>query len=127
MLDKATKNELPEDVPDDLSNLIIDRDTCMASVVGSHDIHIGKLLAREDETRAAETRGMATVVDGYACCVVLCCTCVLRAAWYARAEIDRNRARVMELREFFAVNRRQVTELLYMSSKLLDEFEDGEA
>jgi hypothetical protein len=33
----------------------------------------------------------------------------------------------MELREFFAVNRRQVTELLYMSSKLLDEFEDGEA
>jgi hypothetical protein len=46
---------------------------------------------------------------------------------YARAEIDRNRARVMELREFFAVNRRQVSELLYMSSKLLDEFEDGEA
>jgi hypothetical protein len=42
----------------------------MASVVGSHDIHIGKLLAREDETRAAETRGMATVIDGYVCCAV---------------------------------------------------------
>ena len=41
-----------------------DRDTCMASVVGSHDIHVGKLLAREDETRAAETRGMTSVVDG---------------------------------------------------------------
>jgi hypothetical protein len=81
MLDKAAKNELPEDVPDDLSNLIIDRDTCMASVVGSHDIHIGKLLAREDETRAAETRGMATVIDGYVCCAILqlhmCIACSL--------------------------------------------------
>ena len=79
MLDKAAKNELPEDVPDDLSNLIIDRDTCMASVVGSHDIHIGKLLAREDETRAAETRGMATVIDGYVNCALLCSTHVCNA------------------------------------------------
>lgn len=35
----------------------------MNVVVGSHDIHVGKLLAREDETRAAELRGMSDVID----------------------------------------------------------------
>lgn len=28
MLEKAAKNELPEEAPDELSNLLIDRDTC---------------------------------------------------------------------------------------------------
>lgn len=35
----------------------------MNTVVGSHDIHVGKLLGREDETRAAEFRAMAEIVD----------------------------------------------------------------
>ncbi|CAM9890908.1 unnamed protein product, partial [Chrysoparadoxa australica] len=51
ILEKGAKNELPDDIPDELGNLIIDRDTCMNSAVGSHDIHVGKLLAREDEAR----------------------------------------------------------------------------
>lgn len=121
MLEKVAKNELPDDVPDELSNLLIDRDTCkresemggggvgagwgdicgkrqrrvcclelvkpnscaggvhaiagvcspvgcvlcagMNIVVGSHDIHVGKLLGREDETRAAEARAMSDIID----------------------------------------------------------------
>ncbi|KAG5188451.1 protein phosphatase 1 [Tribonema minus] len=107
MLDRASRNELPEDLPDDLGNLLMDRDVCMTSVVGSHDAHVGKLLAREDETRAAEARNMADIVDGY-----------------SRAELQRNRRRIMELREFFEANRRQLAE--FLSRKLQDDYEDGD-
>lgn len=37
--------------------------TGMNMVVGSHDIHVGKLLASEDETRAAEIRAMADIIE----------------------------------------------------------------
>ena len=32
-------------------------------VVGSHDIHVGKLLGSEDETRAAEVRAMTDIIE----------------------------------------------------------------
>lgn len=35
----------------------------MNIVVGSHDIHVGKLLGREDETRAAESRAMSDIIE----------------------------------------------------------------
>lgn len=35
----------------------------MNIVVGSHDIHVGKLLGREDETRAAEIRAMSDMIE----------------------------------------------------------------
>lgn len=35
----------------------------MNIVVGSHDIHVGKLLGREDETRAAEIRAMSDIIE----------------------------------------------------------------
>ena len=32
-------------------------------VVSSHDIHVGKLLGSEDETRAAEIRAMTDIIE----------------------------------------------------------------
>ncbi|CAM9309546.1 unnamed protein product [Scytosiphon promiscuus] len=108
MLEKVAKNELPDDVPDELSNLLIDRDTCMNIVVGSHDIHVGKLLGREDETRAAEARAMSDIIDNR-----------------QRDELrKRNTQTTPPLRDFFETNKRQIAEL--MSSKLLEDYDDGD-
>merc|ERR1719230_1553284 len=49
LLEKAAKEELPEDLPEEASNLLIDRDTCLTAITGSHDIHVGKLYKREEE------------------------------------------------------------------------------
>ncbi|CAM9985728.1 unnamed protein product [Discosporangium mesarthrocarpum] len=79
----------------------------MNSVVGSHDIHVGKLLAREDETRAAESKDMLDIVSSR-----------------ATEERARNRSRVVELRDFLELNHRQIGELI--SSKLVDDDDDPE-
>eukprot|EP00903_Cladosiphon_okamuranus_P006381 g6246.t1 len=107
MLEKVAKNELPEDVPDELSNLLIDRDTCMNVVVGSHDIHVGKLLGREDETRAAEIRAMTDIIENR-----------------RREERTRNRNRMLELRDFVETNNRQIADLI--SSKLLEDYDEAD-
>ncbi|CBN75927.1 Protein phosphatase 1, regulatory subunit, and related proteins [Ectocarpus siliculosus] len=107
MLEKMAKNELPDDAPDELSNLLIDRDTCMNIVVGSHDIHVGKLLGREDETRAAEIRAMSGIIESR-----------------RREERTRNRNRMLELRDFFETNRRHIADLI--SSKLLEDYDEAD-
>ena len=35
----------------------------MNTVTSSHDLHIGKLLGKEDETRASEVRAMTEIVE----------------------------------------------------------------
>lgn len=35
----------------------------MNTVTNSHDTHVGKLLGKEDETRATEVRSMADIVE----------------------------------------------------------------
>ncbi|CAM9289298.1 unnamed protein product [Phaeothamnion confervicola] len=106
-LERAAKNELPEDSPDELANLLVDRDTCMNAVSGSHDIHVGKLLAREDETTARESRATADAVAGR-----------------ARAERERNRGRVVEVRAFVDRTRAQINALL--SNRLTDDFDEAD-
>lgn len=54
LLEKAVKEELPEDLPDEASSLLIDRDACMNAITGSHDIHVGRLYRREDEAKHNE-------------------------------------------------------------------------
>jgi hypothetical protein len=108
MLERAAKNELPEDMPDELSNLVIDRDTCMNSVVGSHDIHVGKILSSEDEVRAAEGRQMQENLDDA-----------------QRQELQRNRARVIEITQFIQGNRRELGDLLLSSKSMDDGYEEA--
>merc|ERR1712196_415854 len=46
MIEKMN-NDLLEDISDDLATLLSDRDSLIAAIQGSHDIHLGKLLALE--------------------------------------------------------------------------------
>ncbi|KAG9334919.1 hypothetical protein JZ751_006316 [Albula glossodonta] len=47
-LEKAAKNELEEDAPDDLRVLLVDKDTVVNAVSASHDLHLLKIDNRED-------------------------------------------------------------------------------
>ena len=42
-----------------------DKDVCLGLVSASHDQHVGKILAREDEARVAETARTADLVSSY--------------------------------------------------------------
>eukprot|EP01041_Mallomonas_annulata_P007933 gene7933-16247_t len=66
LIDRLTKEELAEDyLDDDAMALVVDKDVCMGTLSGSHDMHIGKILKREDEARALETKRYQDCVSGY--------------------------------------------------------------
>ncbi|KXJ27123.1 Leucine-rich repeat-containing protein 48 [Exaiptasia diaphana] len=56
-LEKLLKNELEEDISDDLRLLFVDKDTIMNAVSASHDTHLLKIDNKEDDmvTRANTT------------------------------------------------------------------------
>merc|ERR1719198_2483516 len=83
LLDKAAKDELPGDLPSEISSLLTDRDSCMNAITGSHDIHVGKLYRREDEAKHNEE----LLFKG-----------TLR--YYREEEHNRSRNRIMELKSF---------------------------
>ncbi|XP_014058429.1 dynein regulatory complex subunit 3-like isoform X1 [Salmo salar] len=48
-LERVAKNELEEDMPDDVRMLFVDKDTVINAVSASHDTHLLKIDNREDE------------------------------------------------------------------------------
>ncbi|KAJ7989738.1 hypothetical protein DPEC_G00307640 [Dallia pectoralis] len=48
-LERVAKNELEEDIPDDVRMLFVDKDTVINAVSASHDTHLLKIDNREDE------------------------------------------------------------------------------
>jgi hypothetical protein len=44
LLDQAAKEELPEDLSEEAQNLLLDRDTCLSAITGSHDVHVNKIF-----------------------------------------------------------------------------------
>ncbi|KAJ1096673.1 hypothetical protein NDU88_001806 [Pleurodeles waltl] len=48
-LEKVTRGEYDEELPDDLRVLLVDKDTVVNAVGASHDIHLLKIDNREDE------------------------------------------------------------------------------
>ncbi|XP_067238775.1 dynein regulatory complex subunit 3 [Chanodichthys erythropterus] len=48
-LEKVVKNELEEEIPDDVAMLLVDKDTVTNAVSASHDTHMQKIDNREDE------------------------------------------------------------------------------
>ena len=105
LLEKAAKEELPEDLPEEASNLLIDRDTCLNAITGSHDIHVGKLYKREEETKFNEIQH---------------CTETIRN--YRDEEHTRNRNRIIEIQEFLETNRKQLNDLV--TREVIDEYDD---
>ena len=44
LLDQAAREELPEDLSEEAQNLLLDRDTCLSAITGSHDVHVNKIF-----------------------------------------------------------------------------------
>ncbi|KAJ8598776.1 hypothetical protein CTAYLR_009873 [Chrysophaeum taylorii] len=83
LLDKAAKDELTAELNDEAALLLADRDTCMNTVTGSHDIHVGRLFKVEDEAKNNEE-----------------VNCKSKIKTYRNEEHTRNRNRVLELTTF---------------------------
>jgi hypothetical protein len=57
LMERQAKEELAEDYLDEEAmSLVVDKEACLLTLSGSHDMHIGKILKREDEARAGETK-----------------------------------------------------------------------
>mmetsp|Transcript_13528 Transcript_13528/g.20320 ORF Transcript_13528/g.20320 Transcript_13528/m.20320 type:complete len:530 (+) Transcript_13528:120-1709(+) len=84
LIDRLTKEELAEDYLDDEAMaLVVDKDASMGTLSGSHDMHIGKILKREDEARATETRRYQELISSF-----------------TTNEKARNRDRILQIHDF---------------------------
>jgi hypothetical protein len=105
LLEKASNEVLPPDLSDEAINLLHDRDTVLNHVVGSHDIHVGKLLSKEEEDRSKELEAYNSVIKRE-----------------RQVEYDRNRHRAMEIQQLLDHSLQIISE--YMSEKDAED-EDG--
>lgn len=106
LLEKAAKEELPGDIADEASSLLIDRDTCMNAITGSHDIHVGRLYKFEDEVKNNEE--------------TLCKHAIRK---YRDDEHTRSRNRIVELK---ALEDACANELTDMVTREVDDDIDGD-
>jgi hypothetical protein len=84
LIDRLSKEELAEDyLDDDAMALVVDKDSSMGTLSGSHDMHIGKILKREDEARATENRRYQDLL-----------------ASFLTSEKARNRDRILQIHDF---------------------------
>jgi Leucine-rich repeat (LRR) protein len=101
LIDRLTKEELAEDYLDDEAMaLVVDKDSCMQTLSGSHDLHIGKILKREDEARATETKRYQEMV-----------------LKYTTAEKARNRDRILQIHDFCKSASSSLTKLLALEEE----------
>ncbi len=84
LIDRLAREELAEDYLDDEAmGLVMDKETCMGVVSASHDMHIGRILKREDEARGSEMRRFQE-----------------RMSKYFGEESARNRDRILQIHDF---------------------------
>lgn len=80
-LEKAIKNELDDDVSEDLRMLMVDKDTVNNAVTSSHDIHLLKIDNREDEIITHINQWLKNIIESI----------------HEQEEIKRDRQRVAEI------------------------------
>lgn len=89
LIDKNSNGELAADFLDDeATNLVLDKDMCLTLITTSHELHMGKIMKKEDEARMTETKTYQEEV-----------------ARYVRDERKRNRDRVLQIFDFGRQNR----------------------
>ncbi|EDV27345.1 uncharacterized protein TRIADDRAFT_20807 [Trichoplax adhaerens] len=79
-LEKLVKNELEEELPDDLRVLFVDKDTITNAVTASHDAHLVKIDNKEDDMVTRVNNWMRNMTDQV-----------------HEDEVKRNRSRVLEV------------------------------
>jgi len=105
LMERLAREELAEDFLDDAAmSLLIDKETTMGVVGSSHDMHLSRILKREDEARNAENKRYQESVHGH-----------------MNAEKVRNRNRVLEVHDYCRSCKVNISALL-----LADEDEDGD-
>lgn len=96
LIERLAREELAEDYLDDEAmNLVQDREACMTVISASHDLHVGRILKREDEARALETRKCQEIV-------------VNSNAF----EKTRNRDHILQIHDFYSASKYQLNSLL---------------
>lgn len=96
LIDRLAREELAEDFLDDEAmSLVVDKDTCMGVLSASHDMHIGRILKREDEARGIETKRFQQ-----------------KMSFVVNEEASRNRDRILQIHEFNKVSQASLHALL---------------
>jgi len=105
LLERAAKDEMSDEgMSEELSSLLVDRDTCMNAISTSHDTHVGRLLKREDEVSAREKAKTKKLLDDA-----------------RQKESNRNRNRIVEIQQFVENNEKAMSELI----KRIEDYDDG--
>eukprot|EP00062_Callorhinchus_milii_P019899 gi/632974955/ref/XP_007903960.1/ PREDICTED: leucine-rich repeat-containing protein 48 [Callorhinchus milii] len=81
--EKMVKNEVEEEMPDELRTLFVDKDTIVNAVNASHDMHLLKIDNREDELVTRSNGWTTAMMDKL-----------------HMEEINRNRKRVLEINHY---------------------------
>ncbi|XP_043091322.1 dynein regulatory complex subunit 3-like [Puntigrus tetrazona] len=82
-LEKVVKNELEEEISDDVAMLLVDKDTVTNAVSASHDTHLLKIDNREDELLTRINSWMSALLNSI-----------------HDEEVKRNRKRIAEIRNY---------------------------
>ncbi|XP_037400841.1 dynein regulatory complex subunit 3 isoform X1 [Pygocentrus nattereri] len=94
-LDRVAKNELEEDLPDDVRMLFVDKDTLINAVSASHDTHLLKIDNREDELMMRINSWMSALIKSI-----------------QDEEVKRNRKRISEIHNYVDFVKDQLEEIL---------------
>jgi Leucine-rich repeat len=85
LIEKYQREEITEDLlTEDAASLVTDKEVCMGLVSASRDLHIGRILKKEDEARNLEVRRTQDLISGY-----------------TSSEQARSRDRVLQIHEFY--------------------------
>jgi len=108
LIDRLAREELAEDYLDDEAmSLVMDKDSCMSVLSQSHDVHIGRILKKEDEARNYEMKKFQSLI-----------------ANYSNEESIRNRDRILQIYDLSRSSKSSLVALL--STEDDDEYNDEE-
>ncbi len=96
LIERLAREELAEDYLDDEAmSLVIDKDICLGVLSSSHDLHVGRILKKEDDARSSETKRYQEIINSY-----------------SSEERKRNRERSIQIHEFSRSNAARISALL---------------
>lgn len=96
LIDRSAREELVEDYLDDEAmSLVMDKEICNSVMSASHDLHIGRILKREDEARGTELKRFQEQMGKY-----------------SSEENARNRDRILQIYEFSRTTKASINALL---------------
>ncbi|CAG5115260.1 unnamed protein product [Candidula unifasciata] len=94
-VEKVAKNELEDDMTEELRMMLIDKDTVLSALTSSHDVHLLKIDNKEDDIVTRIRSWLKNMIDKI----------------HEEEEIQRNRTRVIEINHFIDYLREEIDDL----------------